>query len=160
MTSTNLNNAVPATTIRRMSLPALHRYLNDLTDEDQHITYWISALHAHHNGTGPTLEQLTAALHKSLNGQRRYRFTTVHSAVPLPPLPSHPLTSPDILHTYQQALHLRIREVRAAIINAYQANPEQALDLLPPRQHTPTPTPATPTPTVVPATYHLIATKK
>jgi hypothetical protein len=144
-----------------LELPALRDYRQRLEAEEDRVSYWRRLVHArldllaaesaadHHL----TLTELVRVLGDTGAGQTRQALVTVRAAEPLPELPElTEMWATDVdphdeeqvadaverltraerqLTEYRRALHVRIDEATAELIERYRANPVAALAVIP-----------------------------
>ncbi|MCW2820265.1 MAG: hypothetical protein JWQ67_1447 [Marmoricola sp.] len=143
-----------------LSLSDLRAYRDTLRAEADRVSYWrrvthgrIDVLTARSEADSPlSHEQLARALADTGSGQRRRGLLSIEAADPLPDLPilddlwSAAMDADDEravddslrslrlaerqLNEYRDALHRRVDEATAELLERYRADPARALDLL------------------------------
>lgn len=147
---------VPAAELAELSLAALRAYRQKLADEEDRVSYWRRLVHARldllaaQSTEGPlSLEALARALGDTGSGRTRTALVRVRAAEALPELPvldemwvtevdasdaegvaaavERLTTAERQLTSYRSALHLRIDEATAELLERYRQDPSSAL---------------------------------
>jgi hypothetical protein len=156
-----VTNAVPSPHLADLSLQELRAYRQQLTDEEDRVSYWrrlaharIDILEAEADTDGSLgIETLVRVLGDTGAGRSRHALVSVKAAEPLPDLPvltemwvteidphDHARLAEAIerlraaerqLTDYRRALHARIDEATGELITRYRADPASALVALP-----------------------------
>ncbi len=143
--------------LRDLPLDDLRRYRRGLTDEEERVSYWRRLVHARvdvleaeaHHERPLRLDELVRVLGDTGSGRSRKALVRVRAEEALPELPVLEemwVTELDLddtgavraaidrlraaesrLTEYRRALHLRIDEATAELIERYRANPASAL---------------------------------
>lgn len=144
-----------------LDLPGLRSYRQRLEAEEDRVSYWRRLVHARLDVLAAesatdhtlTLPELVRALGDTGSGQTRQALVSVHPAEPLPELPvlaemwvsdvdphdaaqvadavARLTRAEQQLTAYRSALHERIDEATAALIERYRRDPLAALSLIP-----------------------------
>jgi hypothetical protein len=144
-----------------LSLAALREYRQQLTDEENKVSYWRRLVHARldvldaevHAGGLIPINQLVRVLGDTGSGKTRTALVAIRPADPLPELPAlaemwvteiDPLDADALtdamdrlraaevkLTAYRRALHERIDEATGELIGRYRLDPSLALGALP-----------------------------
>lgn len=147
----------PHTRLDELSLAALRSYRRKLADEEDRVSYWrrlvharLDLLEAETSADGPlSLETLARVLGDTGAGRTRTALVRVRAAEPLPDLPvleemwvtqvdaddaeavgsavERLRTAESQLTSYRNALHQRIDEATAELIERYRQDPTSAL---------------------------------
>lgn len=150
----------PSVPLADLSLTRLRAYRDALRHEADRVSYWRRIAHGRmdlltaqrHAGQQLTGEQLARALADTGSGRNRAGLMTIAAAEPLPELPeldevwservdpgdeaavgealARLRTAEHQLNEYRDALHRRVDEATAELIQRYRANPASALALL------------------------------
>ncbi len=156
-----LTDPVPSPHLSGLSLTDLRAYRQQLTAEEDKVSYWRRLVHARldvldaevHSGGMLSTEQLIRVLGDTGSGMTRTALVAVRPAEPLPELPVlaemwvtevDPHDTEAIadamdrlraaetkLTQYRRALHQRIDEATGELISRYRAEPSLALSVLP-----------------------------
>ena len=156
-----LEPPTPGDALPSLGLPRLRAHRQALTAEEDRVSYWRRIVHARIDvlqaearaGEGLSFEQLVRALGDTATGGHRQALAGVTPADVLPQLPdleSLWAVRPDVhdaagvaeaverlrdlearLTAYRRALHARLDEVTAHLIERYRQDPRAALDLIP-----------------------------
>lgn len=147
---------VPVAEVAELPLAALRAYRQKLADEEDRVSYWRRLVHARldllkaQSSEGPlSLEALARALGDTGSGRTRTALVRVRAAEPLPELPvleemwvtevdaaapeevaaavDRLTTAERQLTSYRSALHQRIDEATAELLERYRQDPSSAL---------------------------------
>lgn len=161
MTTTPLQvPALPATPLPDLKIEEVRRYRNELSDEENKVSYWRRLVQhrlnliAKEKAEGHLkIEDLIRALGETGTGARRQQLLTVEAAEELPQLPGlddlwtqtidlkdteaterlvAELSVAEVqLSAYRRGLHERIDAATAELVSRYKADPSLSLSLLP-----------------------------
>jgi hypothetical protein len=135
-----------------LPIPELRAYRARLRDEDDRVSYWRRLVHARLDliragkdvGSTLSLDQVVRALGDTGGGARRAALHDVRAHDPLPDLPvlaqvwdaGAPVelleAAAEQLSAYRTALHARIDEATAELVDRYRRQPALALSVLSP----------------------------
>ena len=155
-----ISDAVPSPHLSDLSLTELRAYRNQLTQEEDKVSYWRRLAHARmdvldaeaHTDGSLSIEDLVRVLGDTGSGQTRTALVNASAAEPLPELPAleemwvtevDPHDPEQVaealdrlraaehqLTEYRQALHERIDEATGELISRYREEPTRALGVL------------------------------
>lgn len=162
MTTTSLQvPALPATPLPDLKIEDVRRYRNELSDEENKVSYWRRLVQHRLNLIAKEkaaeghlkIEDLIRALGETGTGARRQQLLSVEAAEELPQLPglddlwtqtvdlndadaterlvAELSAAEEQLSAYRRGLHERIDAATAELVSRYKADPALSLSLFP-----------------------------